>query len=460
MKPLMKEADDNTSTNLILLEESQIKNSRQYIKKHQNLPQYQNTYQLILGCFGLQNWINQYYLDVDFYFDQQALLNESKFLFTPFFNQLIFGQFTASLVLTEDYLSDFIIIPKIAVDLPQFSTHFYIAVDILEESGEVIILGLVRRDEIVRSKKNIQYSETEQGYIVPISAFDSDFASLYTYVKYLNPQKIPLPEALPEKDASIIASLERKIASFLNQPKLEESYIWEYLQLTWAETSAFFERGDLLESIKNSLLKTTLSQEINNELKTTLKAVSQKAINLFTWFEDQLDSAAKFLTTPESAYQFIGGGVRDAGEDLFKDIVDQLVSEQRIPLDDSRIIKIPFNLQGFDFEILVCVWADAEGLDKEEWSFLCILKPNTALYFPRDTRLKISLENGDTDAVIMSPEDMFYPTVLKTEFRKSIMLDIGYQDEHYIESFVFSPSENESSFRSNFIQLTTHYFIA
>lgn len=434
--------NENTN-NIIQIRDDQIKNALQFSKKYRSYPQYSGIYNLMIGLASLENWIQQYYLPINFDFHKHSFTNESHCLFTSFISGLKLGKFQGCLLIRDDSFSDLIEIPEVAVNSPIFSAHFYLVAEIIEEIFEpndedeyseyppqVNILGFMRRDEIINLKKNIQYAE-DGYYQIPIIALDPDFSNLYTYAEYLKYEKIPLALETQSVTQFILAGLKQKINRFLSKPYFTGDSIWGELGLTPEETQEFFNQ----ESLQNQL-RESLEIYIQKQTNDSLVLFKNQVINLYSWFTGELDQAAQSIgfLNPSPLNQFMTGTFFDDHQDISEQVLSELIANQEIPDENIAISRHEFFLKEIGFKLTVGAYKSSSSI----YGISYILQTKAEPFFPEELAVKLSDEDGYSEYQSISSGNMYFQQTLEIEENEVLNLEFSCQDSHHKLQFCFS----------------------
>jgi len=438
------QTSENTN-NIIQIRDEQIKSALQFSKKYRIYPQYSGIYNLMIGLASLENWIQQYYLPINFDFHQHSFKSESHCLFTSFISGLKLGKFQGCLLIRDDPFSNFIEVPEVAVNSPIFSAHFYLIAEIIEEifeqndedeyseySPQVNILGFIRRDEIIDLKKSIQYAE-DGYYQIPTIALDPDFSNLYTYAEYLKYEKIPLAEEIQSVKQSILAGLKQKINQFSSNPYFTGDSIWGELGLTPEETKEFFNQ----ESLQNQL-RESLEVYIQKQANDSLVQFKNQVINLYTWFTGELDQAAQSIgfLNPSPLDQFMTGAFFDDHQDISEQVLSELIANQEIPNENIAISRHEFFLKEIGFQLTVGAYKSSSSSNIYGISY--ILQTKTEPFFPEGLTLKLSDEDGYSESQRISSGNMYFQQTLELEENEVLNLEFSCQDSHHKLQFYFS----------------------
>lgn len=90
-------------------------------------------------------------------------------------------------IATGNLLDEIVNIPSQVIENPEFSAHFYVLLEVLEEEEQVIIRGFLPHNQLVDIKSNIELPQHEGCYQLPLSIFDIEPNHLLIYHRYVQP---------------------------------------------------------------------------------------------------------------------------------------------------------------------------------------------------------------------------------------------------------------------------------
>ena len=158
-----------------------------------------------LALFALEKWLGAHIESKEISLYPQI---EQEFFY------LEIGDFKVCLLATEHLLDEVVNVPQIVIENPEFTAHFYVVIEILEEEAEAIIRCLLRYDEI------IDYCDQPRNnyYQLPLAVFDDEPNHLLFYTQYLEPSSIPLPVAsVPEVSTLSITKLSQWLQGVVDE---------------------------------------------------------------------------------------------------------------------------------------------------------------------------------------------------------------------------------------------------
>lgn len=181
-----------------------------------------------------------------------------------------------------------VVLPRAMIDLPEFNSHFYIVIGIEEEIEIATIKGFLRYDELVEYKPELQ-PELDWNYHLPLTWFHDDCNELLLYLQCLPATAITLPE-IPSDRQNILATIQSELVNLL--PQLHHHPLWQIL--TWEQGVALLTTPDLLNWLYQSLQENTATS--TKHLSDLLQILTQQAVNVRTWLNNQIDEVIQGLT--------------------------------------------------------------------------------------------------------------------------------------------------------------------
>ncbi|KAB8335767.1 DUF1822 family protein [Scytonema tolypothrichoides VB-61278] len=149
------------------------------------------TYLNVLALCSFEEWLQGAASDLSIQLDYYSVLQ------SPFSNELTalsylkVGEFDICLIVTENLTDEAVLLPSASIDSPEFVTHFYVLLEILEEQEEAIIRGLLRYDKLLNYQQSVNLlAERQDNYKLPLFFFDSEPNHLLYALRWLSPTAI------------------------------------------------------------------------------------------------------------------------------------------------------------------------------------------------------------------------------------------------------------------------------
>ena len=151
------------------------------------------SYLNILALLGFEQWLSERV--------PEHSINRSPNAIDTVCN-LNVGEFKVCLIATEQLLDEVVNVPQNIIEQPELAAHFYVVLEVLEESEQVIIRGVLRHDQLVNYRSQVNLPSIQTGYYqLPLSLFDAEPNHLLFYYRFLAPTAIPLPIASTESSS-------------------------------------------------------------------------------------------------------------------------------------------------------------------------------------------------------------------------------------------------------------------
>ena len=122
------------------------------------------------------------------------------------------GEFTLAILAIEDSIESVVSIPQRAIEIPENTAHFYVAMEVLEERQQAIVRGFLRFDRLTQYRQTQTISPDEgNAYPIPFAEFESNLDRLLLNLRFLTPAAIPLPIAQTTRKSAVEPPVEPTI---------------------------------------------------------------------------------------------------------------------------------------------------------------------------------------------------------------------------------------------------------
>jgi len=336
-----------------------------------------------LALIGFERWVNQR--------DANLSVNRENCSLFQWDNgidvvcKVKVGEFQVCLIVTEE-LTDNVLVPNRAVDLPELTGHFYVVMEVLEEQEQVVLSGLLRYDKLIDYRDSVKLQVGEDRYYqIPLSLFEHKINHLLFYSRYLEPSAIPLPEKKPLTDDVIPAS------------------------------------------------PTPLSDHV---------------INLGLWLRDEIDDLTRSLGwgLPAPLIPATATGFRSI--ESFDTAIAQLMDRGiNIPSQASGSCRTIY-LGDTSLEVLAGIWALPPTSDESipKWSLLLILGMPSGGFLPQGIRLQVKDVNSVLYDKILENDDYYMMVRLIANVTEQFTATIELQGEEFeLEPFAFNPDQGSGT---------------
>lgn len=265
---------------VISLSPAQLQQAADWSQPIPNLEQQWQAYLNSLALLSVEQWLHQRAPDL-------AVTDEQCSIRSPIYASLInavsnlqVGEFKLCILAIGSLSDSQISVPRAVFELPEFAAHWYVLVEVLEESEQARVCGCFSYDSLAQQPDSLTV-ELDWHYVVPLQWFRLEPDALLLSLRCLDPQAIALPLAAQAAQAAeTIPALQKKITAVLPQLRSQKRTLWQVL--TWDEGATLLRSADLMNWLSSELI--------------TQPAASRAVINAAFWLRDQLDSAAQALS--------------------------------------------------------------------------------------------------------------------------------------------------------------------
>ncbi len=140
----------------------------------------------ILALLSLEEWLCER-------LPNKRVFRDTSFIETA--GYLKINDFKFCAIATEHFLDEVVKIPQAVIEKPEYSAHFYVLLEVLEEQEEVIIRGFLPYKQLIEIKSSLKLSVDEGCYQLPLSLFDMEPSHLLVYQRYVQASEFALPVA-------------------------------------------------------------------------------------------------------------------------------------------------------------------------------------------------------------------------------------------------------------------------
>ncbi|MBP0016652.1 MAG: DUF1822 family protein [Cyanobacteria bacterium SBLK] len=342
------------------------------------------------------------------------------------------GDFRICLIACESLHRGDISLPRMALELPSFVSHFYVLIEIEEEAEQATIRGILRYDRWLELKqKQSLRAETDWTYRISLSEFDPEPNHLLSYCRYLDPKAIALPVSQDESLRNNLGISKTLLAEL----KAGDRKLWDYL--TWEQGKILLTCPEFLQLLYQEQLKENSPAAIARSRKNSAirlqelwTLLTQPAIDTARWLDAKIDRPTQSLFDGfVPAYSLCRSGSIDK-------------FEKAISLLKVRGFDIPSSAcplyQDIDFEdiplrLCAMVWPLRELTPKTklpQWALLLILGMQTGTYLPQELTLQVS----NLTRVLHSPRTDFDEPFLYARVQ-------GHPDQRFVATII-APEQN------------------
>ncbi|MGB3512892.1 MAG: DUF1822 family protein [Microcoleaceae cyanobacterium] len=367
------------------------------------------TYLNALALFGFEEWLEKQGSNLTINSEKCSIFNPVMSNSIPAVCHLDVNQFQVCLITKGSIIDDEISIPRVVLDLPEFSHHLYVVIEVQEELDTVVVYGFLSYQDLIENQTRVNLlPDADWNYSVSLNWFDTETDNLLLYFRCLNLAGIPLPEVQTNPGNSV--TVKDKLATLL--PQLSEESLWQIFN--WEQGAIIFTNYELLQWIydwqwqKATTARHPLETEINSLAKTAekpekslsylrkylpdlLQILTDKTINVGYWLTNELDNFANELSwvlLPELYELSAMRGMRSATEEIEAIIRElpengvDLPAHAKGAYQDLLLAGIPLRLYALTWSLV---------LDSTpEWTLLLILSAPVDMSLPEGVKLRVS----------------------------------------------------------------------
>ncbi|MGD1809289.1 DUF1822 family protein [Dapis sp. BLCC M126] len=382
------------------------------------------TYLNSLALFGFEEWLEQRDTDLTINSDDSSIFNPIISNSITAVCHLNVNQFQVCLITTGSFIDEEISIPRAVVDLPEFSHHLYVVMEVQEELETVVIYGFISYADLIRYKTQVNLLPDEDWtYQIPLTCFDTEIDNLLLYFRCLDLSETTLPDV--QTNSQNLAVAKPEITKLL--PQLSTQNLWEFI--TWEQGKILLTNYELLkwiydwqwqkliesENIPDNLVEIAENQEnslnyLKKYLPDLLNILTEPTINVGRWLRNELDNFANQLSwvlLPELPELSPMRGTYSPTEEIQAIIRELPENGADIPAH-ARGAYQDLLLGGIPLRLYALTWSLVSD-STPEWMLLLVLSAPIGMSLPEGIKLRIS----DTTGILVEQklnydEDDFY----------------------------------------------------
>ncbi len=259
------------------------------------------TYLNALALFGFETWLQSRNNSLSINSKNCSVKQPSYASFIDGVFNLEAGKFKVCLLTKGVAIDEFITVPRAVIDLPEYTAHFYVLVNVIEEQEEVNVDSFIRYDEITKHKRSGNLiADADWTYELPLTWFNPETDDLLLYLRCLEPSAISKRSAsqvaLPTT-ATAATNIQSELESLLPQLQSTETALHEIL--TWEQAKSLLSNSNLLAWLYELQTAQPSTRDaltsLSDRASATISEVTQRVINVKSWLSDELDELAQNL---------------------------------------------------------------------------------------------------------------------------------------------------------------------
>ena len=224
-----------------------------------------------LAVFGFERWLKERSPDLNLRIDESFIWQPKYANLLPSACNIWVDNFKLC-ILTSSNLTNEHSIPFAVFDVPRFTAHLYILMQVMEEQQQVAVSGFISYEDFCRYQQTAELEvEQDWTYTIPENWFNSDANALLLNLRCLSADAIHLPVNVnANQQIETATALKQKLLKFESQ--LQNKYPWQLLTVK--------EGFDLLNN----------SELIDLTYKLVAPSPIQPLINVGYWLNNKIDA--------------------------------------------------------------------------------------------------------------------------------------------------------------------------
>ena len=425
----------------LTFESEQIEQAVELSKQIINEQRQWQTYLHALALFAFESWLHSRAPELMINSDNCSIWQPSYANVIDGVLNLEVGQFKLCLLARGTMGDEFVTIPRAVVDLPEYTAHFYVLVNVQEEQEEASLESFISYDKLQEyiHSFNLQ-PETDWTYDLSWSWFNREPDNLLLYLRCLKPSAITLPP-LTSQRLKTLENIQAQLESLIPQLQNSETLLWQVI--SWETGVSLLTSPELLDWLyqlqTGTISANQKSASLSKQLTETGQRLTQKVINVSLWLQNELDEfsqsfawnllpATTFALSSLRSFSIIN---RDSPNEELEIIIAQLRdSGMDIPVE-ARGAYRDFNLGTNSLRLYALTWAIEEQENNPEWTLLTVLGAQPDHQLPQGLRLQLKEQNTLLSEKIVaqdSDDTYLYTRVIgreDEEFSVTIILENG-----------------------------------
>ena len=228
-----------------------------------------------LAVLGFEQWLKERAPDLQLRIEQSSIWQPKYANLLPAACNIWVDNFKICII-TGRNLIDEHNIPFAVFDIPRFTAHFYILMQVIEEKEQVALSGFISYEQYCRYQQTAQLQiEPDWTYSIPQSWFNSESNALLLNLRCLSADAIQLPVIQDNSEVDNTRALKQKLLKL--ESRLQNQNIWQLLTVQ--------EGIDLLNN----------SELVNWVYETIKPSQIQPLINVGNWLSNKIDEITNEL---------------------------------------------------------------------------------------------------------------------------------------------------------------------
>ncbi|MEL7246448.1 MAG: DUF1822 family protein, partial [Cyanobacteria bacterium J06573_2] len=326
-----------------------------------------------LAVLGFQKWLKERAPDLQIRIERSSIWQPEYANLLPAACNILVDNFKICII-TGSNLIDEHKIPVAVFDIPRFTAHFYVLMQVIEEKEQVAITGFISYEEYCNYQQTAQLKiQPDWTYTIPQSLFNSDSNGLLLNLRCLSTNAIQLP-AIQENSEIVNTALKQKLLTL--ESRIQTQNIWQLL------------------TVQESISLLNNSELVNWVYEAVKPSPIQPLINVGNWLSNQVDEITNelgWILMPSlklSKLRSSDNGLRSL--DNFEQVRNALEQQGvNIPADAKGAYRdLEFN-QNSGLTLYAIRWLLNANSDNSEWLLLIALGSQPQKNMPETLKLEV-----------------------------------------------------------------------
>ena len=387
----------------IALSAAQLETAAQQSEAIPHLDQRWSVYLHQLALAGLTQWLEERAAELPMQLDSSSIGDATVANVVDVVTGIEVNGVRLCLI-TSGQIDDAVVtVPRAVVDLPNFTPHVYLLIEVLEEQEQVRVAGYLLRSQLIQHQHELS-AQSDWTYQLPLSWFDADVDHLLLQLRLSQVASVAQPTPItvtPAEQAALRQRLQQLAADWQTcqvQP-------WE--RLTWAEGQVLLQSPELLQLLYQLQAADCGTEVAATGISTVISTVAtaqpspaanlaNPVINVATWLRDQLDQVAQELNWMLMPTLTPALGMRSTATDQGIDAIATALDQQglNIPTAARGAYKdLKWGNEGIRLYLITWpispVDADAALDQSSEWTMLVVAGPHPDVHLPDALRVTV-----------------------------------------------------------------------
>ncbi|MGB3405745.1 MAG: DUF1822 family protein [Microcoleaceae cyanobacterium] len=402
-----------------------------------------------LGVFGLENWLEENSSDLTLNTENCSLYQPELHLTSEAVCQLQVNQFKVCLLTVGSLTDEVVTVPRMVLDLPEYTAHFYIIVEVQEELETARVFSFFSYQDWQQYQTNHSLQpESDWTYSVPLSGMNFNTEQLLLKLRCLEPANIPLlPIPNRTSDITTIATELQQILPNLQLENQTITPLWQ--QLTWEQASVVFTQPELLKWLSqmqtDAVENPSILSQLRHHLSDIFQLITKPSINVSNWLSNQFDQIANELSwvlIPNLSLATVSA-MRSGSDNLTTLLQELQQAGVEVPTQmcgayqDVQVNQTPLRLY-------TLTWSSDSAETNPEWTLLLILGTPSGTNLPSGIGLRVSdaIEILDEQQLTRESSTPYLYTQVIGEWQETFIVTVTTDSgiEQTLPPFTFNPN--------------------